>query len=244
MIRPFHIVAPPYTHKSSGVRTLHRLMSGLKERGYIFHAPADRDAIVVYPDITKGNPLRAKRVVRYLLASAGAYGGSNSFPHTDMVWGAHVYLAKNVLTIPVSDPRIFRAGADVFRQGGCFYAYKYEMHGHKLPDLMKGMSRLEGSLEQVASILRHAKRCYVFELSSVIQEAALCNCPVVLMRTPYFNRYDAGISLMIGNMRWSDEDKPFCDMTAQESHAVYADAEARYQKQLDDFITRTQEYFA
>lgn len=243
MTRPYYIVAPPFTHKSSGVRTLYKLMDGLRAKDQIVSLDFNPDAIVVYPDITKGNPLRARHVVRFLLAPAGAYGGSRSFPHTDMMWGAHPQLSGNVLTIPVSDPKIFWAGANGFRSSTCFYSHKYEMHGNALLPLTHGAERLEGSLEQVASTLRHATRCFVYELSSVIQEAALCGCPVTLMRTPYFNKYNADISMMIGNMTWSDESSPFCELSAQESHAVYADCEERYQRQLDDFIIRTQEYF-
>lgn len=236
--KPYWVVAPPYTHASSGVRVLYKLMDALAARG---HELALRpDSIVIYPDVTRGNPLRARNVVRYLLAPAGKYGGSANFPRTDMVWGYGKKLAEDVLFIPVSDPQIFYSVDNSLRVRRCFYSHKYEMHGNKTQSDSGDVIRLFGTLREVAFMLRQSARCFVYELSSVIHEAALCGCPVTLMRTPYFNTYD---SLHIGDITWSDGEK-VCSMDAKESLAVYRVSEVEYEKQLDNFISKTQERFA
>lgn len=235
--KPYWVVAPPYTHASSGVRVLYKLMDALAARG---HELALRpDSIVIYPDVARGNPLRARNVVRYLLAPAGKYGGSANFPRTDMVWGYGKKLAEDVLFIPVSDPNIFYPPYNTCRVGACFYSHKFEMHGN-VTIYEPSLKRLEGSLGDISLMLRYSVRCFVYELSSVIHEAALCGCPVTLMRTPYFNTYD---SLRIGDITWSDGEK-VCSMDAKESLAVYRASEAEYEKQLDNFISKTQERFA
>ncbi len=217
--RPYLIYAPSYTDKSSGVRTLHLLCHALNEVGCnakllacqdpyytnpnlntpVMLENSYEDPIVIYPDIVRGNPMNARRVVRYLLAPAGEFGGDKDFSNTDMIWGALPSLAENVLRIPVSDPAIFH-NRNCVREGECFYSHKYEMHGNPKPD-GKGV-RLEGSLENIARILRSSRVCYLYELSSIITEAALCGCHVELIRTPYFNKIDA--SCMMGDVRWSD----------------------------------------
>lgn len=227
--KPYVVYTPTWNYPSSGVRTLHMLTHALNEIGEKAFVHPDNgegwaanpayntplwlshpewlnywqdNFIAVYPDIVKGNPLNAKYVVRYLLAPAGQYGGDSTFPDTDMIWGALPSLAKNVLRIPVCDPKIF-FDAESFRKGSCFYSHKYDkIHGNKLLPLTENMRRLSGSLEDISAILRTSKMCYLYEMSSILTEAALCGCPVTLVRTPYFNTIDK--DAMMGNVVWSD----------------------------------------
>lgn len=225
---PYFIYAPSYTHTSSGVRTLHLLCHALNEIGekaYLFpdngnkwaahphlNTPTVYDKIqyqnfygdnfiAVYPDIVRGNPMNAKRVIRYLLAPRGAYGGDAEFSATDNIWGALPSIADKVLRIPVSDMSIFY-NDEQERSGSCFYSHKYEMHGNQLLDITKDSARLEGTLEQLADTLRKSTMCYLYEMTSVITESALCNCPVTLIKTNYFNEID--INAMMGDVKWSD----------------------------------------
>lgn len=224
--RPYLIVSPSYTHKSSGVRTLHLLCHALNESGQKAYIVQDKDGgfalnphlntpvltpqhwnyfqetqefIAVYPDIIRGNNLNAKHVIRYLLAPRGAYGGDSIFPESDQIWGALPSIAENVLRIPVSDPKIFYPSQFV-RQGSCFYSHKYEMHDNQLLEATRDSVRLEGSLENIADILRRSTVCYVYEVSSILTEAALCGCPVELIRTPYFDEIDP--ACMMGDVKW------------------------------------------
>lgn len=259
---PYYIYTPSYTHKSSGVRTLHLLCHALNEIGekaYLYPDDGNKWAahphlntptvydmpqyqnfyrdnfIAVYPDIVRGNPLNAKRVVRYLLAPRGAYGGDIEFPETDLIWGALPSIADKVLRIPVSDTSIFY-NDEQDRSGSCFYSHKYEMHGNQLLDITKDSTRLEGSLEQLADTLRKSTVCYLYELSSVITEAALCGCPVELVRTPYFNKIDLGC--MMGDVKWSDGEivKECSDYLPE-----YEEIVCRFWGNLQLFIKETQE---
>jgi hypothetical protein len=272
--RPFLIWAPPYTHKSSGVRTLHLLCHALNEVGekaYIvpssytgfslnphLNTPLlsiqhqnfyGDNFIAVYSDVVKGNPFNAKYVVRYLLAPRGAYGGDSVFPETDQVWGALPTQADNVLRLPVSDTNIFFPpmndltkygfGSDISdtgRRGTCFYSYKYEVHGNNKPlALTTNSTRLTGSLEHLANILRKSERCYIYEVTSALTEAALCGCPVTLVRTPYFNVIDP--TCMMGDVRWSDgEIVKECANYLPEYQKFIDD----FPKQLENFIRKTQ----
>lgn len=199
--------------------------------------------IAVYSDVVRGNPFNAKYVVRMLLAPRGAYGGDTVFPDTNQIWGALPSIAENVLRLPVSDPDIFSLpwpcykGEIVNRNGTCFYSYKYEMHGNqKLMDTTSSSTRLIGSLEQLSTILRGSERCYLYELTSVITEAALCGCPVTLIRTPYFNTIDK--DCMMGDVQWSDgEIVKECDNYLSEYRNIVDD----FPGQLNNFIKKTQE---
>jgi hypothetical protein len=193
--------------------------------------------IAVYSDVIRGNPFNAKHIVRYLLAPRGAYGGDAAFPEVDQVWGCLSSLAENVLRFPVSDTSIFYPPSkDDQRHGTCFYSHKYEMHGNQpLLDITGSSTRLVGTLEQLADILRKSERCYLYELTSVLTEAALCGCPVTLIRTPYFNKIDP--SCMMGDVRWSDGE------VVKECAAYLPEYQREIdnlQSQLENFIKKTQ----
>lgn len=255
--RPYYIVSPSYNNMSSGVRSLHLLCHALNESGmvarmapvgetfYVNHnlntpvcAAWDQfiDPIVIYPDIIKGNPLGAKHVVRYLMAERGKYGGDKEFPETDQVWGALPSLADNVLRIPVCDTNIFYDDNQL-RKGTCFYSHKYDkILGYKLLPLTDGMTRLEGSLEELANILRRSERCYVYEMTSAMTEAALCGCPVTLIKTDFFNTIDS--TSMMGDVMWDDgEVVKKCDDYLPE----YMKEIENFEGQLKQFIEKTQD---
>lgn len=262
--RPYFIVAPSYTDKSSGVRTLHLLCHALNvsgERAFIISSSGEncllhpdlntpiltRDQrffyeqngpapIAVYPDITKGNPLGAKNVVRYLMAPRGAYGGDETFPETDNIWGGLPSLAEKVLRVPVSDTSVFRRGVSEGRSGSCFYSHKYDrIHGNLLLDLTKDSTRLEGTLQEIADILRASAVCYLYEMSSILTEASLCDTPVVLLRTPYFNSIDP--DCMGANIRWHDGEvvKHPCDYRQK-----YYLEKDEFPREIAHFIYQTQ----
>lgn len=262
--RPYFIYAPGYTHMSSGVQTLHLLCHALNESGqraYIlpenpngfatnpslntplldpqfqnFYQQNDCSPIAIYPDTVRGNPFNTKHVVRMLLAPRGAYGGDSVFPDSDQIWGALPSIADNVIRVPVTDTNIFYDN-NSRRNGSCFYAHKYDrIHGNQLLSITDGFTRLEGRPEKLAEILRNSKACYLYELTSVITEAALCGCPVVLIRSEYFNTIDP--SCMMGNVKWSDgEIVKECDNYLPE----YQNFIANFQNQLENFIKKTQE---
>lgn len=261
---PYFIYAPSYTHTSSGVRTLHLLCHMLNQSGEVAYLIPDNgnlyatnpalntplllpqhqnyyrdNFIAVYPDIVKGNPWNAKHVVRYLLAPRGAYGGDEVFSETDQIWGALPSIADNVLRIPVSDPGIFYPpapqGKTHYTDKNCFYSHKYDrIHGNELLPITKNATRLEGSLEEIADILRENTVCYLYEVSSILTEAALCGCLVILVRTPYFSTIDP--DCMMGNVMWDDgEVVKQCDDFTEEYDRILGDCD----KQLSNFILKT-----
>lgn len=275
---PYFIVTPPYNHYSSGVRTLHLLCHALNEigeRAYIaltenppninpvlltplltsgvvdFYKDKKIDPVVIYPDIIQGNPLGANKVVRYLLAPAGAYGGDMAFPETDIIWACTKAIANQsggkTLILPSSDRAIFHTPkVDLNnmtfpkRKGSCFYAHKYDkIHGQELLTLSENSKRLEGSLEEIAEILRTSEVCYVYEFSNIIIEAGLCGCPVVLIRTPYFNKLGEP-DWHWPHVMWSDEIKNLSVTWPLEVLRDYKEKEQAFWEQLKEFVKETQ----
>lgn len=203
-----------------------------------FYGDAGIDPIFVYPDIVDGNPFKAKRVVRYLLAKPGGYGRAVTPPlPTDKIWAALPSIVENVLRIPVSDPKIFHYPPHPpERSGSCFYSHKYDKIAGNNPLFhTEGCVRLQGSLEKVADVLRKSEVCFLYEMSSVITEAALCGCPVVLVRTEFFNKIDP--ESMMGTVKWSDGEVV---KTCENYRDEYEFHLRQFPLQLQNFIEKTQ----
>lgn len=269
---PYYIFAPAYTENSSGVKVLHFLCHLLNEsgqkaylypdnpQGYATHPLLDTpviierpgehnyyrnngiEAIAVYSDIVKGNPLEVKKVVRYLLAPAGEYGGDAVFADTDRVWGYTTPVTKGagshkVLCLPTFDSKIYYT-SEQYRQGSCFYSHKYDrIHRNMLfPSMSRNSERLVGSPERVASILRKSERCYVYEMSEVIINAGLCGCPVTLVRSDYFNTIDPELEFDFSHCSWSDAPGEAIVTQGKSQETLYSD----FFNQLRQFIEETQ----
>ena len=104
-MRPYRILAHDYRRTSAGIRALHKLCHYLNEYGCEAwvtpsvvneewnEAVADEemvaelaaDGIVVYPEVEDGNPLSARRVVRYLLNVPGRIRRATFLPG-EMTW--------------------------------------------------------------------------------------------------------------------------------------------------------------
>lgn len=213
---PYLVWAPSWLEESSGARALHYLCHALNEMGqraymiqinqvyylnYRLRTPLFTEAennfyehhginpIVIYPDIVEGNPLSSRKVVRWLLAPRGKYGGSTTFPETDKVYGYTKDIDENVLCLPTFDEAIYYPPKDdQTRSGACYYAHKYDrIHGNKLLPLTESMTRCEGSPEQIANILRSHEKCYIYERSEIAVTALLCGCAIESVVTDYFD---------------------------------------------------------
>lgn len=73
MDRPYTIWTPGYSHMSGGIRALYQLKKEFESRGiesYFHNENRHPEEIMIYPEIVRGNPDRAKRIIRWLLNKA------------------------------------------------------------------------------------------------------------------------------------------------------------------------------
>jgi len=125
MSKKIVIYAPPFTSNGGGTVALYYLASLLREAGwdsrmcimaphheenpneyctdYVRGLASPDDAIVVYPELTAGNPLGATRVIRWILAAPGVAGAS--VMHT---WSPDDIVLRWDTTITSSCLNVFR----------------------------------------------------------------------------------------------------------------------------------------
>lgn len=195
----FVIHAPSYTHIHAGVVALHRLCHLLNDAGYYAEIFADgvnegwktprftgiKDAIVIYPEIEHGNPLKAKRVVRWLLNVPQTFGvGDKEFPG-EMVWAYHkgfaAGLTERILTVPVINPQIFYKGKGP-RDINCYYIGKAKGLPRPIDDAIYITRQWPKTQLELADLLRRCKTLYTYDdKTSLIPEALICGAKVVCL---------------------------------------------------------------
>ena len=211
--RTFLIWAPAYTHRSSGVRALYRLCHHLNARGYPsamvalgekaqsgwdtpYHRGPVGDSIVVYPEIVTGNPLGARRVVRWALNNPGLLGGEGRFSDEEMVFvydpqkleivsraTAARLGPRRVLWVGLVDPSHIYPDPAAVRTIDCSFTHKGRALHERFPlPEDSGVVRLEDITPSMAALgdaLRRTRTLYSYDhYSNVLREAAICGCRV------------------------------------------------------------------
>ncbi len=117
-------MAPPYRHNSAGVRVLYELRRQLEEHGYEVQiaqvGEAPPESIVIYPETVSGNPMKGKRVVRFVLNIPGLLGGDKKYNPEEQIF---TYLKRfydaPVLTVPCIED--FFRDEHLPRSGACLW---------------------------------------------------------------------------------------------------------------------------
>jgi hypothetical protein len=218
VLRPPKVViyAPKYTHLHSGVRCLHALCDHLNRLGVSAAVTASvvdprantprinrlmlrlipsllDGSIVIYPEITKGNPLSAKHVVRYLLNKPGFFGG-----HGMESYGASEYfihfaeefrpdgLKSRLLRLPLIDTRVFTPPVPGSKRAGFLvYSDRYRPDTRSFPDWVGNPTEISRATPRdpptLASLYQRSRALIVGERTAAIAEALHCHCPVILL---------------------------------------------------------------
>jgi hypothetical protein len=284
---PYYIYAPRYVRASAGIRVLYLLCHHLNLRGYQaymvatcndrheeevydliaptlteeilqFHFKQKRCPVVVYPETTIGNPLRAPVVARYVLNYPGLLGGDKEYNSKEMIFTYTEKLASSItnhvpeiMYMPVCDTNIFYPPeTSAKRSGSSFYAAKYqEVHNGKLKDITKKSfeitRHLSSSLNQhqIAELFRKSEVFYTYENSSLAIEATLCGCPAVFIPNEFLTEEPLALKETGTNGIAFGIDSEKIDEAKKTVHLAfenYIESLNDFDKSLDNFIRITQ----
>lgn len=203
-------------------------------------------AIVVYPEIVPGNPLRARHVVRWLLHRPGFFGDGSSFPadeylvyfHQAFTEGVHGIDDDAVLRIRwIRDDVYFDRGHSE-RAGNCRMVRKGKQHGHSAVPINDDAILLDGkSHEEIAAVFNEAKRFYCHDPRTMyLYYAALCGCIPIIVPEPGKTFEDLrpreeerwGIAYGVEGIEW-----------AQDTRALmlnrFSNEQAKQEKMIENF---------
>ncbi|OGC23690.1 hypothetical protein A2291_04225 [candidate division WOR-1 bacterium RIFOXYB2_FULL_42_35] len=216
--KPYIIWAPPYFHRSAGIRVLHKLAYLLNKAGQrtfiyinktnpkwrvprISKRKAQKliklGAIVVYPEIVAGNPLGAKTVARYILNNPGLLGGEKTYDQAEILfcYGKHLLqpgmTEDRILTIPAIRTDIFYRDDKVKRD--IDYLVYFGKHpavpGYPKKNIIT-MTKPSNPVK-LGQMLRRCKKLISYDnLTALTTEATLCGCPVVMIPDGFRKRSD------------------------------------------------------
>lgn len=214
-MRPYVIVAPGYNHKSWGVRTLHllcHLMNGMGVPAFMqlnhpitnpaWRTPTAspqhvRDGIVIYPEIVEKNPLKARRVVRWLLSRPGYITGRKLKPGPDdytVAFSRMMDDTKPILNLQTPDEGLFHPFDLPAKHGELFYVGK-GLPGDRRPEYEVGRTEITRTWpdthREYADLLRRSTTIYSYDtLSGVNYEAALCGTLCIIIPNAFYTRED------------------------------------------------------
>jgi len=218
MTHVFVIVAPDYTHRSAGVRALYRLCHHLNAAGYPaamtpmpghsirtlpgwdtpLHTGPVKKRIVIYPEVVPGNPLGARKVVRWVLNNPGLLGGEKTYADDERVFvfnPERMAIVNRAVRMPIGPERVLNIGlidpAHIYpdprvpKTIDCVFSSRGEAlrARFRLPDETEllPIEALTPSMASLGDVLRRTRTLYSYNhASNVLKEAVICGCRVLV----------------------------------------------------------------
>lgn len=263
------IYAPGYTSMSGGIAALHSLCDRLNRIGESarlapmhdqqtalrpgWHTSWDTDeptpeTIVVYPEITDGNPLGGKRVVRWIMNRPGYVGdAATGYGPDDMLvaFTAAIGMDGPVLHLPTTDPGVFHQGHGP-RTGAALWIGKNTapattIEHRPVVEITRSWPVPQSAY---ADLLRSVEVLFSCDsLSAVNLEATLCGTPVLLFPDRLWSKADLARSECWLGVGWVGDDLDALRGEAQKAHPAYSKLYAGCGNRLREFVGRCEQWW-
>ena len=277
----FYIYTPAIRLNSAGIRVLHYLCNALnqndQEAWLVLHNPKGnlhpidaelntpilsqekvnehlaegRTPTVVYSETVPGNPLKAKRVIRYLLHFPGALGGTKKFPDSEwlIAYSKKIMDSVNNCTQSLFLPAIKISELPSIQTKDpnlhLMYAGKYRAfvgEPEKLTNLDLVEIHRDGPQRQprseVLNLLSKASSIYVWENSSISTEAVLLGTVCIFVPNPFLGEliadYELGTDGISLSLEQSEIDK--ARESLPNARLKYLEAQRNFENQLNVII--------
>lgn len=270
-MRPYVIVSPGYTEKSWGVRTQHLLCHVLNELdvpAYMhllrrsvtnpaWRAPLAtrrhvKEGIVVYGEL-EANPLRAKRVVRWLLNRPGYINGQVFPPGPDdyvVAFSPIIDDTKPILNLQTPNEGVFHPHDMPPKQGELFYVGKGSPQA-RTPEVERGRVEVTrawpATHSELADVLRRSKMLFSYDtLSGINYEATWCGTPCIIIPNGPYTREDiAKGELGMNGIAWGTDPAEVerALRTLPDAYPHYLSVVARQHEGVRAFVEATQRHW-
>lgn len=256
--KPYVIVCPDYDKTSGGIKVVWGLFGYLLSKGvevYMNRQPSI-NVVAIYPEIINGNPIQAKKVVRYILAPPGEMalisknptGGDIrepsmlEFPKTDMIYSFSKLIYEtddaHTMFLPIIDTHIFKDQHKQRTKTAVLFGKQPNKGLH--PDDSIIIDRTTASDQSTLNdLLNECKMLYVYDHRTAMTEVArLAGCPVTIIPSVYtkeqFSLYEPGMNGI--NFGLEEDNK----LNVEKFRSHYLDMVKIFEVKLDQFLYDTQ----
>lgn len=211
-----------------------------------------QDAVVIYPEVVDGNPLKGKNVVRWLLNKPGELSNKVEYGKDDLFFffDKHFNDAqlnphdRNHLNVIELMGDIYKNTNHMPRSGTCFMVRKGK--GRLLNQHEENAQQIDGmSHRQIASVFNHCKYFVSYDAYTMYSVyAAMCGCiPVVVpvqgvSKNEWHSREENRYGLAYG---WDDVD--WAVSTRANLYKHLSEIEIRSMESVTNFVSICEEYF-
>lgn len=285
----FYIYTPRWRDNAAGVKALHLLCDAINQKNgsawLVFSNPSLNDsgvnpdlktpvlsrktmkehqklglnASVVYTETIAGNPLRAGRVIRWLLNFPGALGGPTEYSDKEWVisYSGKISeknkLGSDVLYLPIIDPNELPNGLSKTPGLNLVYAGKYRAfvgppeipHNLKYVEIFRDGKKRQPRSE-VLELLGKAECLYLWENSSIAVEAMLLDTPCMFIKNPFLGELIAEKELGTAGSGYGFSSESFenAKKALPEFQRVYSSARVNFWNQLEFILTKNETHWS
>ena len=212
-----------------------------------------KDAIVIYPEITFGNPLRAKKVVRWLLNKPGVLTGEVNYGSKDLLLYFHEQFNDWQLNPNKQNHlRVIELMSDVYRKINtgerietCYMVRKGKNRNlDQHDDNAIQVDRL--SHKQMAEVFNRCKYFVSYDLYTMYSRyAAMCGCIPIVIPEPGMvkEQWRPEVEFRYG-IAYGWDDIPWAIETRGKLLEHIDESASSSRKSVDKFVEISQAYFA
>lgn len=192
----------------------------------------DNKTIVVYPDTIYGNPLKGKRVVRWLLyynrygTDEKAYGKNDLFiAYAKDFNDEYLNPQKQIVTTPYMDLEFYKQTNFDGRSGSCYILRKGK-NRDDLPKNFDGVIIDDLAEEKKVEVFNSVEKCISYDTKTAYSSlAALCGCKSIIVPEPgktakdYRNEDERLYGVAIG---FTEDESKYADETLEDLRRYYS----------------------
>lgn len=211
-----------------------------------------KNTIVIYPDIIYGNPLRAKKVVRWLLYynrfknDPDAYGTDDLFfAYREIFNDYDLNPQCNLLHVSHFDLDLYKQTNFGERNGTCYVIRKGKSR-EDLPKEFDGVIIDDLSEPEKVKAFNRCEKCISYDTQTAYSSiAALCGCLSIVVPEPGKKRTDYLHEDLNYGVAYGDtaEERNFAISTQYVVREQYLKDEEQNEEEVGRFLKTTLEYF-
>jgi hypothetical protein len=203
----FVIFSPKYKDSSAGIRVLYKLNDMLNALGHKsrvtnnLNEVADKNDIVIYPEIVIGNPLQGNIVVRYLLNHPTRLGGNGKYGKDDILVTYDTrwlpYADNQLLIISVVEDFFYNENLERIIEKCVYVGKGKNTNAPCATGATMITANYPNNRQELAGLLKKTRVVYSYDDNTMLlTEAKMAGCKVLIINGDNITEYTDKINII------------------------------------------------